>query len=91
MVIALILSVLSYFQGSTQAEVNLFQAVIMNVLNLVLWTIMRFTRAKPYASAVIVFLYNVDQVVITNLAIRNMLPSFLTVDLDHLDYFDQSI
>ena len=87
-VIALTLAVLSYFQGSTQAEVNLFQAVIMDVLNRVLWTTMRFTRAKPYASVVLVFLYNVEQAVITNLAIRNMLPSFLTVDLNNLKYFD---
>jgi hypothetical protein len=86
--IALIFAVLSYVQGSTQAEVNLFQAVIMNVFNTVVMTIMRFTRAKPYASVVVTFLWNIEQVVITNLAIRNMLPSFLTVNLDHLHYFD---
>jgi hypothetical protein len=86
--ISLIFAILSYVQGSTQAEVNLFQAVIMNVCNTVVMTIMIFTRAKPYASVVVSLLFNIEQVVITNLAIRNMLPSFLTVDLDHLDYFD---
>ena len=86
--ISLIFAILSYVQGSTQAEVNLFQAVIMNVCNTVVMTIMIFTRAKPYASVVVSLLFNIEQVVITNLAIRNMLPSFLTVDLDTVDYFD---
>jgi hypothetical protein len=88
--IALIFSVLSYFQGSTQAEVNLFLSVI-HVFNTVVMTIMIFTRAKPYASVVVTFLWNIEQVMITNLALRDMLPSFLTVDLDNLKYFDQSI
>jgi hypothetical protein len=88
--IGLIFAVLSYFQGSTQAEVNLFQSVIQFCITVVM-TIMIFTRAKPYASVVVTFLWNIAQVVITNMAIRNMLPSFLTVDLDNLKYFDQSI
>jgi len=50
------------------------------VLNMILWTIMKFTRAKPYASVVLIFLFNFEYLLINNLAVRNWIP-FLDVDM----------
>jgi hypothetical protein len=49
---------------------------------------MRFTpKLKPYASMVVIFSFNVITSVITNLALRDIMPSFVHVDLDNLSYF----
>ena len=62
--------------------------MIMNVGNVIVWIALRYTPAKSHASVVMVFLFNFEQAVITNLALRNMLPSFVHVDMENLHYFD---
>ena len=62
----------------------------MSVVNTLVWIALRCTPAKPYASIVIVIMYNIEQAVITNLALRNIMPSFVHVDMDNLHYFDSS-
>ena len=87
-VIGLIFAVFSFVLQSTQADVQFFQSMIMNVGNVIVWIALRYTPAKSHASVVIVFLFNLEQAVITNLALRNMLPSFVHVDMENLHYFD---
>ena len=65
----------------------MFQSILQNVVNVLVWTIMRFTPLKPYASVVVIFNFNIISVVITNLALRNIMPSFVHVDLANLSYF----
>jgi len=60
------------------------------VLNMILWTIMKFTRAKPYASAVLIFLFNFEYLLINNLAVRGWLP-FLNVDMGQQKTFEIGI
>ena len=46
---------------------------------------MKFTRAKPYASVVITFLFNVEFSLISNLIVRNLIP-FLTTESTNLNF-----
>jgi len=55
-------------------------AAFWSAFNMILWTIMKFTRAKPYASVVLIFLFNFEYLLINNLAVRNLL-TFLAVDM----------
>lgn len=46
------------------------------------------TKMKYWSSVVVIFLFNIEYAVITNLALRNIVPDFVKVDLDNLHYFD---
>ena len=66
----------------------MFQSILLNVVNVLVWTIMRFTPTlKPYASVVVTINFNIISVVMPNLALRNIMPSFVHVDLANLSYF----
>ena len=46
---------------------------------------------KYYGPALVMFLFNAECVIITNLALRDMMPSFIKVDLDNLKFFQSQI
>lgn len=57
-----------------------------------IWTVMKFTpKLKPYASVVLTIYNNVIHVVITNLALRDIMPSFVHVNLASLSSFSNTI
>ena len=63
----------------------------MNVGNIVVWIVMSKTPMKYWSSVVVTFLFNIEYAVITNLALRNIVPSFVQVDLNNLHYFDSQM
>jgi hypothetical protein len=52
---------------------------------------MRSTPMKYWTSVVVLFMFNASYAIITNLALRNIVPSFVEVDLNNLHYFDSQM
>lgn len=46
---------------------------------------------KYWTSVVVLFMFNASYAIITNLALRNIVPSFVEVDLNNLHYFDSQM
>ena len=71
---------------ASQSDQSLM-AVLFVVSDLILWACLRYTRFKKHISKLIMFLLVVQNGTVVNLAIRNMLPFGLTVDMSNLAFF----
>ena len=92
MVASFLISVLNFVNDVSQSQVQLFQSCIFLFGNFTVWLIMKNVPIlKNYCSAVVLFLFNAECVIITNLALRDMMPSFIKVDLDNLKFFQSQI
>ena len=78
----------SFIRRSTQCDVKFYQFLIIHLGNMVVGSVMNNTPMKHWSSIVVVFLYNIEYAVTKNLALRNIVPSFIEVDLNNLHYFD---
>ena len=85
-VIAIVLNVINFVNKTRQSEVSLLYACSIT-FGIVIITCLRYSRLKKHSSKFIVTLFPLYVGILVNLAIRNMLPFGVTVDMEDIEFF----
>jgi hypothetical protein len=65
----------------------MFLMVFQVGLNITVWSVPKGLKKYKHTSKIIVFLYSAELCIYVNLAMRNIMPPGITVDLNNLEFF----
>jgi hypothetical protein len=85
---SLILNVANWIMGVSQSLPQMFLMVFQVGLNMTVWSVPKGLKKYKHTSKIIVFLYSAELCLYVNLAMRNIMPPGITVDMTNLEFFN---
>jgi hypothetical protein len=85
--LSLIVNVANWIMGVSQSLPQMFLMVFQVGLNITVWSVPKGLKKYKHTSKIIAFIYTAELCIYVNLAMRNIMPPGITVDMTNLEFF----
>ena len=86
--ISVILNVVNWIMGASQSLPQMFLMVFQAGLLMTIWAVSKGLKKYKHTSKIVTSLYSAQLSIYVNLALRNIMPPGITVDMTNLEFFN---